>query len=184
MRSFIPLTFLVSLFLCIGCADRSHPAAVEKQIEDLRGTVSELKREVEDLKRGQSLSRFISEAEGIAYLTPSSEGYSVVQTDLGRITISLENIQAYANGSRVTLRFGNLTSATINGVNATVEWGCVDAHGAPINDAARSRKVTLEQSLRAGAWTDITLALENVPPTSLGFIRVKEIGHRGISLLR
>jgi hypothetical protein len=136
------------------------------------------------LKADTSLDEFIRDMDSTAFLTPGSEGYAIVQTDLGRMTVSLENIQPYANGSRVTLCFGNLTSATVNDVKLKLEWGSVDAKGSPKNESARSRDVSFTQSLRAGAWTNVSVVLDGVPPQDLGFVRVKQISHTGISLLR
>ena len=93
-------------------------------------------------------------------------------------------MQPYANGSKVALQFGNLTSATINGAKAKIEWGSVDEKGSPKNEGARSREVTFEKSLSAAAWTTVPIVLEGVPPSELGFVRVREVSHRGISLSR
>jgi Protein of unknown function (DUF3251) len=117
-------------------------------------------------------------------LTPGAEGYSVIQTDLGRLTVSLENIQEYANGSRITLRLGNPLSASINGAKGTIEWGVVDASGTPNNDNAKSKEFSFNQSLRSGAWTNVSIVLDGVPPSALGFVRIKEMGHQGISLMQ
>jgi hypothetical protein len=120
----------------------------------------------------------------MAYLTPGSDGYSVVRTDLGPVTVSLIDVQPYANGSRVTLKIGNTTSATINGAKATLEWGNVDAKGLPNNENAKSRDVSFTESLTRGSWTTVRVVLDRVPPAALGFVRVKNILHTGISLLR
>jgi uncharacterized protein DUF3251 len=122
--------------------------------------------------------------DAIAYLTPGGEGYTVIQTDLGRVTVKLVNVQPYANGSRVTIQFVNLMSATINGAKAQLEWGSVDNKGSPKNESAKSREVKFGEDLRAGAWTNVQVVLEGVPPTDLGFVRVRDFTHAGITLLR
>ena len=53
--------------------------------------------------------------------------------------------------------------------------------GSPKNEQARSREISVNESLRAGAWTNVSL--EAVPPTELGFVRVKEMSHRSINLV-
>jgi Protein of unknown function (DUF3251) len=159
-----------------------------KQLEAKNATLSAdtqaLRDSLNQLEGKQSMDEFVHSYDSIAYLTPGSRGYAVVQMDLGRITVSLENVQPYANGSRVTLRFGNLTSARIDGVKATLEWGTVNKQGAPDNDTERSREISLEESLRAGAWTNVPVVLEGVPSVELGFVRVKDVSHHGIVLLR
>lgn len=170
--------FTVLLTFATGCADQARVATLEKRTAELESTVKSLKDSVDRLDREKSFDQFIREAESVAYLTPGSEGYSVIQMDLGHMTVMLHNVQAYANGTRITLRLGNLTSATINGAKAKLEWGRVDAKGTPDNDNARSREV----SLRAGAWTEVNVALEGVPPAEFGFVRVREMTHTGIAL--
>jgi len=167
-----------------GCADRSQVVLLEKKIADMEAHVEELKATVERLESQKSFDEFLRNMEEVAYLTPGAEGYSTIQTDIGRMTVSLENVQPYANGTRVTVGFGNLTSATVNGAKAKVEWGSVDDKGVPNNDSAKSRQVSFSQSLRAGAWTNVQVVLEGVPPTELGFVRIKEVMHTGVSLLR
>lgn len=172
--------------ICLGggCSDRDQVASLGKKVAVLESQVKALKISVQSLEQEQSLDRLMRDEDSIVYLTPGSEGYSIVQADLGRLTVMLQDIQPYANGTRITLRFGNLTSATINGAKATMEWGSVDTKGHPKNDTARSRDVSFSQSLRAGAWTHVQVVLEGVPPAELGFVRVKNVTHAGISLLK
>lgn len=176
-----PILFVLAL---AGCGSREQDAARDLQLADLTSKAEALATRVDALERARNLDDFLKGIDAIAYLTPGAAGYSVIRTDLGPMTVSLENVQAYANGSRITLQFGNLTSATVNGAKVKVEWGSVDAKGSPNNESARSRDVTFTQALRSGRWTNAPIVLEGVPPTELGFVRVKEFGHSGIVLLR
>ena len=174
--------FAVLLTFATGCAEGGRVATLEKRTAELESTVKTLKDSVDRVDRDKSFDQFIREAASVAYLTPGSDGYSVIQMDLGHMTVMLRNVQPYANGTRITLRFGNLTSATINGAKAKLEWGRVDAKGTPDNDNARSRDVSFGQPLRAGAWTEVNVTLEGVPPAEFGFVRVREMTHTGIAL--
>jgi hypothetical protein len=66
----------------------------------------------------------------------------------------------------------------------TLEWGKVDEKGLPENDKAKSRDVTFNEALPAGAWTISDLILDGIPPSELGFVRLKQVTHRGIGLRR
>ena len=180
-------TVAVALIVAVlsgGCAERKQVSVLEEKFADLTRQLTELKSEVETLRREKSFDELLRNLDSIAYLTPGSDGYSVIQSDLGRMTVSLSNIEPYANGSRVTLQFGNPTSANLNGAKAKLEWGSVDEKGSPRNESARSREITFSQSLRAGAWTNVPVVLEGVQPKELGFVRVREFVHRSISLLK
>jgi hypothetical protein len=177
---------LVATAACVtGCVDKDSLKLLEDSLALTQQEVGELKTQVEALQNQQALAEFLQDADRTVYLTPGSTGYSVIRCDLGFLTVSLDNIQTYANGSRVTLQLGNLTNATINGAKASLEWGRTNEKGLPRLDAAsRSREVTINRSLRPGAWTTVPVVLEGVPPSELGFVRVKSITHTGISLLR
>src|ERR1700682_1459294 len=126
--------FAVLLTFATGCAEGGRVATLEKRTAELESTAKTLKASVDRVDRDKSFDQFIREAASVAYLTPGSDGYSVIQMDLGHMTVMLRNVQPYANGTRITLRFGNLTSATINGAKAKLEWGRVDSKGTPDND--------------------------------------------------
>ena len=175
---------VVLVLALAGCGSRAKDVERDLQFADLKSKAEALATRVESLEQARNLDDFMKGMDAIAYLTPGSAGYSVIRTDLGPMTVSLENVQAYANGSRITLQFGNLTSATVNGARVKVEWGSVDAKGSPNNESARSRDVTFTQALRSGRWTNAPIVLEGVPPTELGFVRIKQFGHSGIVLLR
>ncbi|MBL0938509.1 MAG: DUF3251 domain-containing protein [Gemmatimonadaceae bacterium] len=158
-------------------ADASKLDALARRIDSVEAVVS-------DLKYRSELSEMMEGWDKIAYLTPGQDGYSVVNSDLGAITVSLANVEAYASGSRVTLSFGNTTSANINGAKAKIEWGAVDTSGVPINESAKSREVKFNETLGRGRWTAVRLVLEGVPPAELGFVRIRDLTHSGIELYR
>lgn len=182
----LPLLMVLTAMaqLSVSCADPKQVTALEKRASELEAEIQTLKTSVKELEQEKSFDELLKGFETVAYLTPGSEGYSVIQTDLGRVTVMLVNVQPYANGSRVTLRFGNLLSAAINGAKAKLEWGSVDEKGSPRNEVAKSRDVSFTESLRAGAWTNVQVVLEGIPATELGFVRVRDLTHTGISLAR
>lgn len=165
----------------------------DERVDALLGRVSDLEGQVEKLeKSNESLSNTLLEMTienaiknpRSAYLTPGEDGYSLVNADLGTISVKIANIVSYANGSRVTLSIGNLTSATINGLKATMNWGPVDDRGLPVPGSEKTRDITLKESLQPGAWSMSSVVLEGVPPEAFGFLRVKDVSHTGIALRR
>lgn len=184
MRAFVILAVLALLLPTAGCVGGNRVSAVEGKVKELEVKVKDLTTQVAKVEREASWDRAFKMLDSVAYLTPGSDGYSIVQFELGRVTVSLKNIEPYANGSRVTLRIGNPTSATLEAVKAILEWGKVDAKGMPLSESERQREVTFTRSVRPGAWTDVQAVLEGVPPVELGFVRVKELGCSRISLLK
>lgn len=165
------------LALLVSCNQDSRVPALQSQVTALEAKVSQLEDQI-------SVKEMFKDLETIAYLTPGSAGYSVLRSNLGQLTVSLTNVQPYANGSKVTLQFGNLTAAGINGLKAKVEWGSLDKQGTPNNQDAKSREMTFTESFQSGSWTNVNVVLEGIPPAALGFVRVRDVGHTGISLRR
>jgi hypothetical protein len=171
--------------LLLGCSDAGIVAAQPNQVEvvDSHDECTKKLAELESKVRALELKQAFEERwEKAALLTPSDEGYSTIRTDLGILTVSLDDVNAYANGSRVTLKFGNLTSATIDKVRMKVEWGGTDEAGVPQTEIAKSREVTLSNPLQPASWNKATVVLDGTPPTALGFVRVSEVKHSGIRL--
>lgn len=175
MSRLMYLVVLLSTPLLSGCDQSSKISTLENKMASIEAEINELKQTIE-------VNSMVSNIDKIAYLTPGSDGYSLVKSDLGVLTVSIVNIVPYANGSKITLKFGNLSAATIDGLKATLEWGSVDKNGMPDNKNAKSREVSFNDPLIAGSWKNSNVVLEGVQPQALGFVRLKDIGHRGIRL--
>jgi len=177
-RLIIGILVISPVFLMINCSQGS------RELADTNKKIQELRTEVDELKRQAEWEKLIDGFEGVAYLTPGANGYTVVKTDMGTLAVSLDDVKPYANGSKVTLRFGNVTSATLAGLKAKIEWGGVDKKGRPLNEEAKSRDVQFKESLLPGAWTNTNIVLEGASPSELGFIRIRDIQNNEIRLIR
>lgn len=182
------LHYLAIAVLLGGCEEVRNPVLAQKldatnaEIAKLQNEVNQLREDLQAVKASRDFDDLFKDIEKIAYLTPESDGYAVVKYDLGVITVTLADIKPYANGAKISLKFGNPLSATVNGLKATLEWGKVDADGRAINDQAKSKEITFNQKLKGGAWTTVPVVLEGFPPTELGFVRVKDVAHSGVEL--
>ena len=187
MRARSSCLLLVALIPAIGCggsASASNTPDTYKLIAELRQEVNALKKDVSETKARERIQDLTRDFDTQAFLRPGAEGYIVARTDLGNMAFKLHDVQAYANGSRVVLLIGNLTAAGVDGLTAKLEWGNVTETGAPKEDTIRSRSVKFNEELRSGGWTQVRVVLEGVSPAELGFVRVKEVGHTAIKLLR
>lgn len=117
-------------------------------------------------------------------LKPGQTGYGILATDFGRIAVAIANVQPYANGSRVTLDFGNPTTARLTGMKAKIEWGATDSKGLPVvGGNVQSTSFVAPEPLPAGSWHQYTVDLPNVPPTNLGWLRVSAFDSGTVDLL-
>ena len=202
-KKFFGVFFISSMLLLSGC-DQVFSAYAKKSDLSIYAKQSELETSAAELKTLQaektlltsrvfSLEQRIASLESkqlirdfsqYAYLTPGSDGYSLIKFDLGVLTVSILDIKPYANGSKVLLQFGNPLATKIDGLKAKIEWGQVDADGVPDNATAKNKEFTSQVPLRSGAWTTVTVILEDTPPTKFGFVRIHDVAHTGIELLK
>jgi hypothetical protein len=172
---------VIPILWLTGCVDESRVAGLEARVTELAKAnekIASLETQVRDLSFKQMLKSWGE----VAYLTPGSDGYASIRFDLGVLTIAIDDIQPFANGSKVTLRVGNPLAAKINGLKATIDWGEVDEKGMPKNEAGKSKEVVFTEQLPSGTWTRVNLVLDGVKTEKLGFIRVRDVGHQGIAL--
>lgn len=155
---------------------------LESRLQKCEQSIANLEANIKEL-RFDELLRKISD-NNVVFIEPGSQGYSPIKFDLGVLTVSLDDVKAYANGSKVSLRFGNPLSSTINGLKLTIDWGTLDANGQPQKEKEKTKDITLAESLREGAWTSVAVVLDGVPPSEFGYLRLKNITHQGISLAR
>jgi len=172
------------LVLLSGCTDQNEFNALDARVKAIESQSASLEEKIKTLQRKTELNELFQNLDATAYLQPSDQGYALIRSDLGIMTIKLTDVRPYANGSRVTLQFGNISGAAINGLKAKIEWGKVNKNGLPEIGSEKSREITFEKKLRASAWTNVPLVLDGIPPAQLGYVRVTEVGHRGIELTR
>jgi hypothetical protein len=117
-------------------------------------------------------------------LKPGAAGYGLLESDMGRVAVTIANIEPYASGSRVTLDFGNPTAARLSGMKARIEWGANDAKGLPTAPtAAQSLSFTAPEPLPPGSWKQYVVDLPGVAPAQLGWVRVSAFESGTVDLL-
>jgi hypothetical protein len=121
--------------------------------------------------------------ESQAHMKPGGDGYSIIKTDLGILTVNIDDVKPYASGSRVRLKIGNLTSATITGADAKIEYGKLLDNGDPDYSNPRSRKIKISAPLQPGHWNNVSVTLEAIQPTELGWVIFSEFNHSGLRLM-
>jgi uncharacterized coiled-coil protein SlyX len=157
-------------------------AAVDKRLRALEGGLQNQQQGLTALQNRVASDESARNRESGVELKPGVDGYKVVSTDLGKLTVRIQKVESSANGSRVTLEVGNLTSADIRGLKATVQCGGLDSQGQPDYATAQSRAITFNGELKSGRWANLSMTLEGVPPDKLGFIVLSDIRHTGIEL--
>lgn len=196
VETVVPLVRLTSLCavvsaasLLAGCAEKAEVDRLSGEVAQLQAAVdsrdkkvAELEATLTKLRTDVLTMRFDRYLNTTAFITPGSDGYSTIKTDMGAITVRLENVVSFANGSKATLIFGNPSAAILTGLKAKLEWGRVDKDGIAVDESKKERIVRFEKDLAAGRWTSVAVTLDGVPASELGFIRVSDLVHEGITL--
>lgn len=175
-------TEITNLAKSIKNVDSSNVNA-EKKLDEAISEITDLSSKIHDIYTDIRLEKLWSESETVAYLTPGSDGFTRVRFGLGVMTVSIENVTPYANATKVTLRFGNVLSAIITGLNAKVEYGPIDEYGVAQEAETRTKVVRFSESLRRGAWTELDVVLDGIRSDQLGFIRLSDVTFQGIRLM-
>lgn len=129
------------------------------------------------------MEKFIGRHDAVT-LKPGQTGYSLLTTDLGRVAVAIADVQPFANGTRLSLDFGNPTSARLTGMKARIEWGANDSRGLPVvGGNVQSLAFTANQPLPPGAWRQYQVDLPGVAPTQLGWVRVSAFDSGTVDLL-
>jgi hypothetical protein len=137
MRTLHPVLVAIC-FLFVACAPQSGMEELRTELGAVSARLNAAEKKIaefEVFKRAQQMQNGLRDANKVAFLTPADSGYATVATDIGTLTVSLENVQAYANGSKIALRWGNPMSAS-------VEVSRRRSNGAPSMRAATSTMTT------------------------------------------
>jgi len=187
---------LVSLAIALGSC--TMPAGqngeIQRAITEIQQQVSELKAQQTRQQTQISTSawevrklRNAIDAYGSATFDPvASQGFQRLDTSLGTLVVSIENIEPYGDGVKVRASVGNLTSAAIAGADGTAKYGTSspaldfekdDQAFEKYSSWAASLKTTpisISRDLNEGSWNSVLIVLPG--------IKASEFGHLEISL--
>jgi len=158
---------LICAVALVGC-NKSEPAsdliarqkadAVGEQITYLETRLSAVERSPETLSLADS-------------------GYSVVETDIGRLTVEWLKSEKLGAGSRLTFKIGNPTTATITRAQASLLLK--DAAGKPLGKIARP---AFNGDIKSGTWNTVTVAINDYAPDRIAKIDVLGLYVENITL--
>lgn len=185
MKKIVISIFFITL---IGCKD----STLENSNSELINKVSELENrlsvneaelfEIKNQVSDVSVNELIRKYEKIVFLKVGTKEFLPITTDVGVITVNLSNIEPYANGSKVSIVFGNPLSATISNVKFTVDYGSLDKDGLVIHKTEKFKEISLTEPLNAASWNKTELLLESLPVNELGYVRIHDLTVSNISL--
>ena len=132
--------------------------------------------------QGLQISRLETQGGHVAFEPVTSEGYQVLQSRLGPLAVSIEDVRAFASGTRVVLQVGNASSVTFDGAEFSVTYGPpaptdLDEEGWEDYQAwfegLLEAELTTASTLSPGVWNEVQLDLPGIEPSALGFLELE-----------
>lgn len=149
----------------VNAAEAAEFDSVNKSVNELFGRVM-----------GLELAK---DRHKTAVLDPSNtNSFAFVDSPIGTFLVVLQDVSAYADGVRVRLYVGNLTTAAINRVGFKVRWGprmpkVGDQAMVTWEKSLLEKNIFLTDELRPGSWNNVSLDLAGLPPEKLGYVELE-----------
>ncbi|MBP2196695.1 DUF3251 domain-containing protein [Pantoea cypripedii] len=166
----------LSLLVLSGCS--STP--VSPQVKQLHREVSQLNQQMRQLTNQASAleiqGQLNSQSSQGAWLLPQANTPVELQTQLGKLRLSLTRVEGEASGSRANLNIRSTDDKPVPALNATVVWGEMDpASGKPLNADSLSQTISVPASLMPRSSVTVPLRLSGLSPEQLGYVRVHDV---------
>lgn len=169
--------------------------ALAKQIEKLQQELSSLQQKIEDFDKRISsveLQQFLSHSYESATFDPAEAGpFQRLDTSMGSLAVSIQDVQPFANGIKVKLHIGNLTAANMTNVQLKAKWGKrmpkfgfenFNSLYKEWENSLQEKTIPLTVELKSGWWNNVTFTLSNILPQDFGYLNIS-IETSQISLL-
>ena len=153
-----------------------RPSDATSQITSLEKTVRSLETrlQIDELLLQQKQDR----AESVQ-LDPSSRNFSRIDSDSSSFLVMVEDATPYLDGYRVKLKIGNPNDADFLNVKVKVRWSKSydwkkynESTYASWQKAIHEKEITINERVKAGAWTPVSIDLTPCSADEMGYLEV------------
>jgi hypothetical protein len=148
-------------------------AELEKRIDTLEGALAATELRITQM----------ANQDRPVPLHPDSKGYSKIQTDLGPLLVSTEDVQPYLDGYKLKCSIGNPGSGDQVGCKVSLIWGPAfdsalgstnfETYLARWKSQQRTNVTEILTPLIAGAWNPVDLVIAPAKPDELRNLEVQ-----------
>lgn len=172
IQKFSAIFFSSIIFVGCICAQAIKPTGkptdnTTQKILDLQKQLTNLNFRIWQLENNE---------KSISFDPSAANGFLRLRTNNGEFLISLKNVEPYLDGVRLTINIGNLYSASFNGFKIHAEWGPrlakEDTDWPAWINSLKKNDFTFTNTLRAGAWNNITFVLAPAKTDTFGYINL------------
>jgi uncharacterized coiled-coil protein SlyX len=171
----------------------SHVTALEADATMTADQVKKLASKVLSIQMDMSTK---IESESPAIVDPASKGYSISRNEYGAFPVIIEDAQPYLDGYKVKIKVGNLTAATMTGIQLELVYGIRDPvfptydanlgndenvknyykYWSTVENNKKGRRmlsVDAGKELAPASWTIVEAIIAQSNPEDLGRIEVR-----------
>lgn len=142
-----------------------------------------------------SLQELVGKSGGLrrAEFDPSVRDYSRLDSTTGSFLISVQGVKSYADGCKVALDIGNLTTATYKGFTMHAGWGQrnpMEKEEAALREypkwlgSLKEKNISFADELRPATWNRVELVLPSTKPEDFGYLELSNLETNTVSFLR
>lgn len=172
-----------------GCSEEPLGSKTKIQLTTINSTIQKQQNRIERLETREKFLQFqISRLQNqstelsskmdsfqnsLAIFTPSSKGYTTINTKLGNFLVSLQSLTKYANGYKAVFNIGNPNQVTFSELKINVGWG---ENIPPSNISSdpqkkfKTNEITINKPILPGMWNKISIILAPATAKETGII--------------
>lgn len=172
-RRYLKLAMLSTLFTLSACAQQSEVRQMHESVSTLSKEMTQLNQQTVKITQQNALN---AKSSSGVYLLPGTRTPARLESQIGTLRMSLRDIAADADGTRLTLRIQGESNDPLPAFSATVAWGQLTGTTQNYREVnVRDRLISAPASILAPSDVDIPLRLNGVTPQQLGFLRIHDI---------
>lgn len=112
----------------------------------------------------------------------SDGNYQRVDANVGSFAVTVSDVRQFADGVKVTVKLGNLSSATFAGAKLQLRYGPRQPHVGEVNYSQRAAEwnralqeseQSIANNLTPGTWNPIQVVLPRIEEKAFGYLEVK-----------
>lgn len=172
-RRYLRTLLLGSLFALSACAQQSEVRQLHQSVSTLNNEMSKLNKETVKITQQNTLNA--KSGSGV-YLLLGANTPARLNSQIGMLRMSLQNIAPNAAGTRVVLRIQGESNDPLPAFSGTVEWGQIQGTTENYQEVnVQNQLINAPASTLAPSDVDIPLQLNGITPEQLGFVRIHDI---------
>nr|WP_113864800.1 DUF3251 domain-containing protein [Brenneria salicis]NMN92384.1 uncharacterized protein DUF3251 [Brenneria salicis ATCC 15712 = DSM 30166]RBP67724.1 uncharacterized protein DUF3251 [Brenneria salicis ATCC 15712 = DSM 30166]RLM32307.1 hypothetical protein BHG07_00290 [Brenneria salicis ATCC 15712 = DSM 30166] len=167
------LAILPALFILAGCTQQRQAPALQNQLSQLNQQLQTLTDQSIALEQQNSLN--VQSTVGV-YLLPAAQSHAILQSGIGKLSISLSHVESEANGTRALLHIRTSDASGLPAFSAQLDWGQIDpVSGKPLTRDIQTQSFIVTPTLLPKSEAVVELRLSGLSPEQLGFIRLHRL---------